>query len=349
MRALRSPRRATVLSLALGLGFVLAAHRRPAAAQPGQGLPQGTAARASLAWPPPPAPPRIRFVRTLDPAIMRGRPSFFSKIWTVIAGGRDEPRMLQPYGIAIGPDGKVYVADTVGRAIHVYDLAKPGYSTIRVNGESLVGVAYARGCLFVTDSASGRVLCLDTRGRTIWTLGRNAGFERPTGLVVAGDRLYVVDTMRHRVVILSLASAILGSFGDHGGEPGQFNFPTNIAGRADGRLYVTDAMNFRIQVFDPDGRFVGAFGSLGDGSGDLDKPKGVAVDSSGHIYVVEGLSDVVQVFDESGKFLLAFGGSGSGDGQFWLPSGIAIADDMVYVADSANRRVQMFEYLKVGQ
>jgi DNA-binding beta-propeller fold protein YncE len=71
----------------------------------------------------------------------------------------------------------------------------------------------------------------------------------------------------------------------------------------------------------------------------------VGVDTDGHIYVVDGLHDVVQVFDDEGRLLLAFGESGSGDGQFWLPTGLAIADDRVYVADSANHRVEVFEYL----
>ena len=151
------------------------------------------------------------------------------------------------------------------------------------------------------------------------------------------------------MVIVGFNGEYLGAFGARGDGPGQFNFPTNIARGADGRLYVTDTMNFRVQVFDADGGFLSAFGKLGDGAGDFDKPKGVAVDSAGHVYVVEGLNDVVQIFDESGRLLLAFGGSGSGDGQFWLPSGIAIVNDLVYVADSANRRVQMFEYLKASQ
>ena len=141
----------------------------------------------------------------------------------------------------------------------------------------------------------------------------------------------------------------LGAFGMQGNGPGQFNFPTNIARDADGTLYVTDTLNFRVQAFDAEGRFLGMFGKLGDGAGDFDKPKGVAVDSAGHIYVVEGLNDVVQIFDQSGRLLLVFGESGAAEGQFWLPTGITIVNDMVYVADSANRRVQVFQYLKAGR
>ena len=336
--------------LLLTLAFSLVSRVPPARAQAGQppSRPASESSPGSLTWPSPPARARIQFVRTLSPAAVRGKPSFLSRAWKVFVGGGDEPRMLQPYGIAVSPDRKVFVADTFGRAIHIYDLAKPGYSSVRVDGQSLIGVAYANGLLFVTDSATGRLLCLDTKGHTRWTLGRTDGFQRPTGLVVAGDRLHVVDSLRHRIVSVSMAGAVIGTFGEPGNGPGQLNFPTNIARSADGRLFVTDTMNFRVQVFDADGRYLRAFGHLGDGSGDFDKPKGIAVDSGGHVYVVEGVNDVVQVFDDTGAFLLAFGGSGSGDGQLWLPSGITIVNDVVYVADSANRRVQVFRYLRSG-
>lgn len=296
-------------------------------------------------WPPPPDVARVRFVRTVDPASARSRPSLLSRFARVLFGGGEVPQMVQPYGIAVGPDGRVYVADTAARALHVYDLDKSGYSTIPVDGESLIGVALAKGRIFVTDSVAGRLICLDGRGRTVWTRGPRDGFLRPTGIVAGEDRLYVVDTLQHRVVIVAVTGEILGGFGGHGVAPGQFNLPTNIARGHDGRLYVADTMNFRVQIFDRDGRFLRAFGQLGDGSGDMNRAKGVGVDSEGHVYVVDGLHDVVQVFDDDGHLLLGFGESGSGDGQFWLPTGLTIANDTVYVADSANRRIEVFDYL----
>ena len=105
-------------------------------------------------------------------------------------------------------------------------------------------------------------------------------------------------------------------------------------------------MNFRIQVFDSDGRHLDTFGKLGTGSGYFARAKGVAVDSEGHIYIADALSNQVQIFDRDGIFLLGFGSDGDGPGDFSMPTGLAIWNDMIYVADSLNQRVQVFRYLR---
>ena len=145
--------------------------------------------------------------------------------------------------------------------------------------------------------------------------------------------------------MVSPEGAYLGAFGMQGNGPGQFNFPTNIARAPDGRLYVTDTMNFRVQTFDAEGRFLGTFGKLGDGAGDFDKPKGVALDSRRpHLRrrrPERRRADLRRVrppaAGRSGDRARATASSG-------CPTGITIAYDVVYVADSANRRVQVFEY-----
>ena len=40
-------------------------------------------------------------------------------------------------------------------------------------------------------------------------------------------------------------------------------------------------------------------------------------------------------------FLYKFGEEGDGDGQFKKPSGLAIIDDLIFVADKDNRRIQI--------
>ncbi len=300
-------------------------------------------------WPSPPAATRIRYLRALSPEAIRRPPSAFSKLLRVIVGGAAREHMTQPYGVAVGPDRRVYVADSVGGVIHVYDLEKSRHDTIKVAAQSLIGIAVVGQRLYVTDSVAGRLVCLDLKGHELWSRGAGDGFVRPTGLAASADLLYVVDTMQHRIVTVGLGGTIYERLGTRGSGPGQFNFPTNIVRAGDGRLFVTDTMNFRVQVLDRHGAPLAAFGRLGDAPGDFDKPKGIALDSDGHVYVVEGLNDIVQIFDERGRLLLTFGGSGAGAGELWLPSGITIVNDVVYVADAANRRVQLFEYVKEGR
>jgi hypothetical protein len=51
------------------------------------------------------------------------------------------------------------------------------------------------------------------------------------------------------------------------------------------------------------------------------------------------------VFDREGQLLYYFGGRGTALGRFQLPSGLFIDQgDRVYVVDSYNRRVQIFQY-----
>ena len=133
--------------------------------------------------------------------------------------------------------------------------------------------------------------------------------------------------------------------GQRGAGPGEFNFPTYLWWGNDARLYVSDALNFRIQMFDGDGRVVGQFGRLGDGSGDAARQKGVATDSLGHVYVVDSLFHAFQIFDAKGDFLLGVGNRGGDPGEFWLPTGIFIDQDLIYVADSYNSRIQVFQHM----
>lgn len=325
-------------ALGLGLAATLLAGLAQAQTAP-------AAATPAREWPGDGAPARVRFARSLDPASMRPRPSAFSRMLRVIVGAEGAaPVMEQPYGSALGPDGRLYVVDSSAGLIHVFGLDKAFYRAVRVDdAESLIGIVFTGRRMVVTDSVKGRVSCLDLDGHVVWRLDRRNGFERPTGIAASQGRLFVVDTLANRVVTVSSDGKVLGQFGRRGVEPGQLNYPTSIAADADGRLYVVDTMNFRVQTFSADGRPLGGFGQLGDGAGDFDKPKGIAVDADGLVYVVEGLHDAVKIFDHDSRLLLVFAGSGNGPGDLWLPTGITLAAGHVFVTDTANHRVQVYD------
>lgn len=306
----------------------------------------------ALVWPPPPQPARIRYVGSVaTPEDLEIRKSWLRRVWEVIAG-RTQVRILRPHGVAADQAGRVYVADPAARVVHVFDTVKREYRALERAGrrpfQAPMGVAVsARGRVFVSDPDLGTVVALAPDGKLVREL--DAGLQRPTGLSVSpvGDRVYVVETSAHRVAIFDAEGSRVGTIGQRGTGPGDFNFPTHVAVDRAGVVYVTDSMNFRVKMFGPDGAPLGQFGHHGDGTGDLARPKGLGVDSEGHVYVVEGLHDVFQIFDRQGRFLLAVGGTGMGLANFWLPTGLHVdGNDRIYVADTHNGRVQIFQYLR---
>jgi DNA-binding beta-propeller fold protein YncE len=83
----------------------------------------------------------------------------------------------------------------------------------------------------------------------------------------------------------------------------------------------------------------------GSQSDTFQRPTDVAWDSAGNIYVADGFGNArIAKFDKSGKFVKSWGSRGTGPGQFSTVHGIAIdAQGNVYVADSGNKRIQVFD------
>ena len=66
---------------------------------------------------------------------------------------------------------------------------------------------------------------------------------------------------------------------------------------------------------------------------------GVAVHSNGDVFAT-GDNGYVQVYNKDGSKKTQIGTPGSGDGQFSYPRGIVLVDDIMYVVDQSNNRVQ---------
>ena len=305
-----------------------------------------------LVWPPPPEAPRIKFVRAIAvPSDLGISKSFWRKIWEFIVGSEDE-RIIKPYGIKADASGKIYVADSVARVLHVFDPERKSYAKIgdpqRLKFPLDVAIT-PQGQIFLSDTELATIFKYDAVGKPIGEIGHDGNLKRPAGIAynAANGLLYVVDVLQHEVLAYDGTGQLRQRFGRRGDGNGEFNYPTNIAADKKGFLYVTDSLNFRVQIFDPRGNFVSTFGRPGDTLGNFSKPKGVSLDSEGHIYVVEGLYDTIVIFDQQGRLLLNFGSPGYELGQFWLATGIFIdAQDRIYVADSYNNRIQIFQYLK---
>jgi DNA-binding beta-propeller fold protein YncE len=301
-------------------------------------------------WPPPPDPPRIACVRSLhSPRDIGQSLSIFTRFGHWVTGENGESLALQkPFGLALDENGNLCVTDTGANLVCYLDFAHRKWRRYLASGKtdfvSPVAIARRNGIFYVADSALGKVLAFRDDGKSAFEITNS--LMRPVGLAIAGGSLAVVDSQAHDVSVFDLAGKFLFKFGKRGTAPGEFNFPTHIAGDASGHWLVTDSLNCRIQIFSADGKFISQFGGSGDTSGNFGRPKGVAADSFGHIYVADAVFDNVQIFDATGRLLLNFGQSGDGAGEFGLPNGVVISpDNTIYIADAYNHRVQIFKYL----
>ena len=137
-----------------------------------------------------------------------------------------------------------------------------------------------------------------------------------------------------------LAVSKPSSIVDSSGKMGQL---WSIAFNQNGMWAVTDSSKHRIYLFNEQNELVLKFGAHGSSSGHFNLPYGVAFDADNYLYIVDGGNHRVQKFNITSRYLLQFGSKGSNSGQLNNPHGVSIHDDKVYVADSNNQRISVFQ------
>jgi sugar lactone lactonase YvrE len=188
----------------------------------------------------------------------------------VLVGETGDPvQLVEPRGVAVAPDGTVYIADSrSNRIVHISE-----------NGDFL--------------NAWG------TFGESTVDAAAPAGsFREPWGVAVGPDgSVYVADTWNHRIQKFTSQGEFVTMWGYFGQaeRPDAFWGPRDIAVDQAGRVYVTDTGNKRVVVFDADGNFITQFGSTGFDLGQFDEPVGVAVDLNGNVYVADTWNQRIQV------------------------------------------------------
>lgn len=85
------------------------------------------------------------------------------------------------------------------------------------------------------------------------------------------------------------------SFGCHGNDTGEFEFPWDIAVDSEGNILVVEEMG-RIQVFQADGACIHAFGGKGEEPGKFVCPWAIGVGPTGQVAVSDRNLHNVQVF-----------------------------------------------------
>ena len=107
---------------------------------------------------------------------------------------------------------------------------------------------------------------------------------------------------------------------------------------SDGMIIVAERHGDCVKVMNADGSIIKTIGV-----GQMEKPGGVALDSRGNIYVSS--NHKVQKFSMAGELLKDVGSRRAGieNSEFDTPRGIVVSDQKVYVCDSLNDRIQVFD------
>ncbi|MBL1277503.1 MAG: hypothetical protein COB30_015585 [Ectothiorhodospiraceae bacterium] len=311
-----------------------------------------------LAYPPPPDTARFYFERTIRSSFDVKEITGADKLKIFATGTLGTAQGLgKPYGIAVRK-GRIYVTDTVKRAVLMFDVPGKDFKVIGTEGPGAlskpIGIDITKdGEIFVADNSAKRIVVFNEDGEFLRAFGNRSILKRPSGVAVSpdGKRAYVIDTggvttQEHHLFIFNAKTGELEkTIGTRGRKDGDFNLALQITVADDGTVYVTDSGNFRVQAFNPDGSHKMSFGTVGRKIGNFARPKGIATDPDGNIYVVDSAFGNFQIFNDKSILLMFIGQRGRtpAPGQYMLPAGISVDEDgRIYIVDQFFRKIDIY-------
>lgn len=199
--------------------------------------------------------------------------------------------LSSPAGLAVGPAGEVYVAETGASRVRVFS---PDGEPLRAFGRKGSGggelskprsvAVGADGRVYVADTGNDRVQVFTGEGIFLFPLGgkgKEPGlFRGPTGVAVSpSDEVYVLDEGNGRIQKFGTDARFAKELPLHG---------EDFALDGYGLLYVLDSGKSKVTEVGPDGLVLGRFGTPGSGVGQFRKPSGLAAAPDGTILVADG-------------------------------------------------------------
>ncbi len=292
--------------------------------------------------------------------------------------GTADGQLNTPRGVAIAPDGSLYVADSRNNRIEHFDEngdliqiigeVSPGcpYESIPPSNVSPgtfcepwdVAVSLDGRFIYVADTWNHRIQKLSSNGTPVTTWGTPNydpvssgpfGLWGPRGITVDSlGHVLVSDTGNKRIVVYDADGNFISQFGGPGMAAGQFDEPVGLALDDQGNLYVADTWNQRVQVFIPNADKTAYIPSIqwniaGWASQSLDNKPYISINQNGNIFVTDPDLFRVLEFTPGGEIVRAWGEFGTDLSNFGLPSGIAVdAQGRIWVSDAGNNRLMRF-------
>jgi DNA-binding beta-propeller fold protein YncE len=225
--------------------------------------------------------------------------------------GRDG-ELRQPVGVAVGPDGVVYVSERGSGTLKVFGAARR------------------------TAAVPELVLSREGPGEGPPTAGRMA--------VAPDGRLCVVDGRNGRIRVLDpRGEGRQVRLGPGGSGDGRFSSPRDVAVDGRGWIYVAARGADPLTAFDREGVFLHVVRDLRMAVEDVSDPVGLRTDSRNRLWVLDAAREEVRIYGPVGQHLHTITGKGFRGGLF-LPVDIEIdAFDRVLILERGAGRVRVFE------
>jgi uncharacterized protein (TIGR03437 family) len=254
-----------------------------------------------------------------------------------------------PQGLALDPNGNLYIADSVNNRVRI------------VNSAGVINTFAGTG-----QSSPGGGGTFNDGGLAI-----NGLLRLPSGVCVdINYNVYIADTgdnIIRKVTPDGIINTVAGDgFGSYSGDTlpavqAELHTPTDVAVDKNFNLYIADSANAAIRMVTESSGIIttiagnDAIGDTGDSgpstSASLMTPYAVAVDSSGNVYFAENGDSVIRKITVSNMYIYRVAGNGtagfSGDGstatkaQLNFPTGMALdSSGNIYIADSLNYRIR---------
>ncbi|MDP2181905.1 MAG: hypothetical protein Q8K99_04965 [Actinomycetota bacterium] len=183
----------------------------------------------------------------------------------------------------------------------------------------------------------------------------STAIQRPLGVYADEQYAWVTDSAGGQMFQFEVDGTFVKTFGADNLTTPMYvkRHPKN------GRLYVSDRRERRMVIFEPDGKYVGIFDPKlpkdqlpkgFDTRGDVWMPVALDFAPDGTMYVTDFLpGSRLLIFGPDGKFKRSIGKAGvalrvqDNPENFQFPNGVAVNGQEVWVTDSNNRRIQVFD------
>ena len=248
--------------------------------------------------------------------------------------GKGINQFNNPGHLTVGPDGKIYIADSQNdRIIRIDDMTGKGWMTYGVSGRtgepntpSQVNLPPGEGRFIqinaIAFDSKGRIYALsggelaridDMTGKGWTTFGSSGSgvhqlYKGKALAIDSMDRIYITDAGNNRIVrIDDMTGKGWVTYGTKGSGVGQFEDESNaVTLDAQGRIYIGDEHNHRIvRIDDITGKGLIEIGGLPKDK--FGHPHAFGITKAGHIYILDTTNRrVVRIDDMAGKGWISF-------------------------------------------